>query len=356
LYADSKHRDLRVLIVRLGAMGDILHALPGASALRVAHPDWTLGWAVEPRWQGLFRAAAESEARGAAMPLVDRLHLVNAKSWGRRPFHAETLGEIRRLRRELRESRYDVCVDLQGAVRSAVIGRWARAARMIGEDQPREAMARWWFSERVATTGRHVIEQATDVLNAIAGDCLPPASPLLPRDAAAEGWVESLLHGRVAAPFAVISPGAGWGAKRWPAERYGLVAKGLAARGLGVVVNAGPEEAHLATELVRASGGIALPAIPTLGELIELTRKSSLLIAGDTGPLHLACALGKPVVGIFGPTDPGRNGPFGCEFRVLRHPESKRDHSRRSQPEAGLLTITPEGVLAAAGELLEVNG
>jgi len=227
---------------------------------------------------------------------------------------------------------------------------------MIGEDQPREAIARWWFSERIVTTGRHVIEQATDVLNAIVRDRLPTAPPLLPRNAAAEVWVESLLHGRVAAQFALISPGAGWGAKRWPAERYGLVAKGLASRGLGVVVNAGPEEAQLATELVRASGGIALPAIPTLGELIELTRKSSLLIAGDTGPLHLACALGKPVVGIFGPTDPDRNGPFGCEFRVLRHPESKRDHSRRSEPEAGLLTITPETVLQAADELLKANG
>jgi len=120
LFADSKHRDLRVLIVRLGAMGDILHALPGASALRAAHPDWTLGWAVDPRWQALFRAGVGSEARGTAMPLVDRLHLVNAKSWGRRPFHPETLGEIRGLRRELRESHYDVCLDLQGAVRSAV--------------------------------------------------------------------------------------------------------------------------------------------------------------------------------------------------------------------------------------------
>ncbi len=337
-------------------MGDILHALPGASALRAAHPDWTLGWAVEPRWQALFRARAESETRGTAMPLVDRLHLVSAKSWGRRPFHPETLSEIRSLRRELRESHYDVCVDLQGAVRSAVIGRWAGAARMIGEDQPRENLARWWFSERIVTTGRHVIEQATDVLNAIVRDRLPSVPPLLPRNAAAEAWVESLLHGRDAAPFALICPGAGWGAKRWPAERYGLVAKGLASRGLGAVVNAGPEEARLATELVRASGGIALPAIPTLGELIELTRKSSLLIAGDTGPLHLACALGKPVVGIFGPTDPDRNGPFGCEFRVLRHPESKRDHSRRSEPEAGLLTITPEAVLQAADELLKANG
>jgi heptosyltransferase-1 len=227
---------------------------------------------------------------------------------------------------------------------------------MIGEDQPREKAARWFFGERVATTGRHVIEQSTEVLNAIAEETLPSAPSLLPRDSAAEAWVESLLRSRVKPPFVIINPGAGWGAKRWPVERYGAVAKGLAEAGYGVVVNAGPEEVQLAGELVATSGGAAIFAVPTLGELIELTRRSSLTIAGDTGPLHLACTLGKPVVGIFGPTDPARNGPFGCEFRVLRHPESKRDHSRRSEPEAGLLTITPEEVLEAAGELLKGHG
>jgi heptosyltransferase-1 len=157
----------------------------------------------------------------------------------------------------------------------------------------------------------------------------------------------------VRAPIALINPGAGWGAKRWPAERYGFVAKELSCRGFGVVVNIGPDEVGLGEQLLAASGGTAVVATPTLGQLIELTRRSSLLIAGDTGPLHLACALGKPVVGIFGPTDPARNGPFGCEFRVLRHPESKRDHTRRIEPEAGLLTISPEEVLAAAEELLK---
>jgi len=284
------------------------------------------------------------------------VHLVNAKLWGRRPLHPETLSDIRRLRRELREQHYDVCVDLQGAIRSAVIGRWARTARMIGEDQPRERAARWWFDERVATTGRHVIEQAIEVLDRVAGEQLPIVSPLLPRDAAAEAWVELLLHGAVKPPFVLINPGAGWGAKRWPTERYGIVAKRLAALGYGVVVNVGPEEVDLAVELVAASGGAAVPVNPTLGQLIALTRKSSLTIAGDTGPLHLTCALGKPVVGIFGPTDPARNGPFGCEFRVLRHPESKRDHSRRNHPEAGLLTITPEAVVEAAAELLKEHG
>jgi heptosyltransferase-1 len=347
LSVDAK---FRLLIVRLGAMGDILHALPAVTALRLAHPDWVVGWAVEPRWQGLLRASTGVSERSDGMPLVDRIHLVDAKRWARRPLHPETLADIGRVRRELRAVKYDICVDLQGAVRSAMIGRFAGAARMVGEDRPREGAARWLFGERVATTGRHVIEQAVEVANAVAGERLRPVPPLLPWDCGAEDWVDSLgLSSRVA----VVNPGAGWGAKRWPAARYGLVAKGLAALGYGVVVNTGPEERELGAEVVAASGGLAVPVSPSLGELIALTRRCSLMVAGDTGPLHLACALGKPVVGVFGPTDPERNGPFGCEFRVLRHPESRRDHSRRSEPEAGLLTIAPDEVLAAAEDLLK---
>jgi heptosyltransferase-1 len=333
-------------------MGDILHALPAATALRAAHPEWQIGWAVEPRWEGLFRAGSPA-ARGPGMPLVDRVHLIDPKRWGRQPLRPATLQDMARARRELKDARYDVCVDLQGAVRSAVIGRWAGASRMIGEDDPRERAARWIFGERVATTGRHVIQQAIEVLEAIAGDKLPVVRPALPLDPEAARWVESVVGGRVRAPFVLINPGAGWGAKRWPAERYGWVAKELGGRGFGVVVNVGPDDVELGRQLVSVSDGAAVAVHPTLGELVELTRRASLLIAGDTGPLHLACALGKPVVGIFGPTDPARNGPFGCEFRVLRHPESKRDHTRRSEPEAGLLTITAEEVVAAAEELLK---
>jgi heptosyltransferase-1 len=350
---DTKFAGLRVLIIRLGAMGDILHALPAVTALRQAHPDWVIGWAVEPRWQQLLRVDEAVASRSEKMPLVDLMHLVDAKAWGRRPLHPQTLGDIGRTRKELRGARYDVCVDLQGAVRSAMIGRWAGAGRMIGEDRPREKVARWLFGERVPTAGRHVIQQAIEVVDAVAGENLPEVEPILPRDAEAEAWVDCFVVGKIHEPFVLISPGAGWGAKRWPAERYGAVAKSLAAAGYGVVVNTGPEEAGLASDLVTASGGVAVAVNPSLGELIALTRRCSLTIAGDTGPLHLASALGKPVVGIFGPTDPARNGPFGGDFRVLRHPESKRDHSRRSAPEAGLLTISPEAVLEAANELLK---
>jgi len=352
---------LRLLVVRLGAMGDILHSMPAVTALRQAHPDWVIGWAIEPQWRGLFCAdgcephassihpsAPTACAPGTpGMPLVDRLHVVPAKQWARSPLKPTTLWDIRRVRCELRAMRYDVAVDMQGAVRSAMVARWARTRTVFGEAKPREFAAKWLFDKKVATQGVHVIEQSLEVANAIFAESLPMTLPLLPRDPAADTKAAELQQ-----PFVLLSPGAGWGAKRWPADRYGSVAKRIAEAGFGVMINSGPAEEHLAHAIAENSGGAARVLSLGLTELIAVTRRASLAIAGDTGPLHLACALGKPVVGIYGPTDPARNGPFHCPNRVLRHPESVRDHSRRSEPEAGLLTITPEAVTDAALSLL----
>ena len=337
---------LRVLVVRLGAMGDILHSMPAVTALRQAHPGWFIGWAIEPQWRGLF--CANGCAPGTlGMPLVDQLHILPAKRWAKAPLSVSTWRDIRRVRQELRDARYDLAVDLQGAVRSAMFARWARTGRVIGEEQPRELAARWLFNERVATRGAHVIEQSLEVASTIANENLAMTMPLLPSDPKAEQRANE-----IPLPFVLLSPGAGWGAKRWPAERYGAVAGRLAKSGYHVVVNSGPAEEYLAQEIVATSGGAVRTLSPEMADLIAVTRRASLAIAGDTGPLHLACALGTPVVGIFGPTDPARNGPFHCRSRVLRHAESKRDHTRRREPEAGLLTITPEAVTEAALSLL----
>lgn len=327
-------------------MGDILHAMPAVAALRQAHPHWCIGWAVEPRWQALLAGS------DGAMPLVNRIHLVTAKAWTRAPFHRATLQQIGVLRHALRSEPYDVCIDLQGAVRSALVGRLAGAKRMIGEDNPRERPARWFFGERVKTRGIHVIDQAVEVCDAVAGDRLAAVLPALPEVAEANAWADSMLRTLPPGPVVLLSPGAGWGAKRWPPDRYGAVAASLHAEGCAVLVNGGPEEQSLIAEVVRSSGGVVHAPQFTLERLIALMRRVCLIIAGDTGPLHLACALGKPVVGIYGPTDPARNGPYGVPFRILRHPESKRDHTRHAAPEAGLLTITPDRVLQAATELL----
>ena len=297
------------------------------------------------------RAEARTYQTHPARPVVDRLHLAPTRDWRKSPLSSKTLHEIRDLRRALRAGEYDTVIDLQGAVRSAVIGRMAGCPRLIGEDAPRERAARWLFTERVKTHGAHVIEQDVELASAVAGDDLQPAVPWLPVDPAAEAWVDGILGLDDSRPAVLINPGAGWGAKRCPVERFAAVAQGLTDRGLRVLVNAGPGEEPLAQAVVQAAGAaVALKC--SLEQLIALTRRVALAIAGDTGPLHLACALGRPVVGIYGPTDPSRNGPFGTRFRVLRSPESRRDHTRHAQPEAGLMTITPQDVLRAADELL----
>ena len=359
--------NIRLLVVRLGAMGDILHALPAVTALRLAHPTWQIGWVVDPRWQALLKAGTEgpgnqgtrkqgaeiSAVRGSAMPVVDRLHFASTRAWKRRPLTVKTAAEINALRCELRTANYDAVVDLQGAIRSAAIVRLAGCPRRIGEAKPCEWPAHWLFTERVRTRGAHVIEQDVELASAVAGDALTPAEPLLPVDPQAESWCDAWLaasFGGEPRPIVFIAPGAGWGAKRWPPERYAVVAEGLKQRGFHVLANSAPGEEQLAATIT--AGGAAVPLSTTLPQLIALTRRIALCIAGDTGPLHLACALGRPVVGIYGPTDPSRNGPFGTRAKVLRSPGSRRDHSRRAAPDPGLLTIAPEDVLRAADELL----
>jgi heptosyltransferase I len=346
LHTQSK---FRLLVVRLGAMGDILHALPAVTALRQAHPEWVIDWVAEPRWQALF-TAEDSLGRVTSQPLVNRLLFAPTREWRKAPLSSATLKEIKLLRHALRAGCYDTVLDLQGAVRSAVIGRLAHCRRVIGEDAPRERPARWLFTERVATRGAHVIEQDVELASAVAGDDFTPARPWLPIDPAAEAWADGILSPDSRQRAVLINPGAGWGAKRWPMERHAAVVQGFINRGCRVLVNAGPGEERLADAIVQSTAG-AIVLSSTLGQLIALTRRIALCVAGDTGPLHLACALGRPVVGIYGPTDPSRNGPFGTRFRVLRSPESRRDHTRHAEPEAGLLTIQPEAVLRAADEL-----
>lgn len=339
-------------------MGDILHALPAVTALRAAldrsQPASSIGWAIEPQWAPLLCAdsVGETSQRGPQMPVVDRLHRVPAKGWARKPLSMSTLKQIQELRRALRAQRYDVCVDLQGAIRSAWIGRMAQAPRMIGEANPREPVARWLFRERIETTGVHVVEQAMEVVHGVLKENLPYQAPALPVDPIAESWCDRWLAERGVERFVMMNPGAGWGAKRWPAERYAAVAAELERMGFATVVNIGPGESELADIFRTGKNVRAFPMSGSIGELIACTRRASLFFGGDTGPLHLAAALNVPVVGVYGPTNPDRNGPYGTHAQVLRHPASRRDHTRRSEPEAGLLTITVEDVVEAAQQIL----
>jgi heptosyltransferase-1 len=265
--------------------------------------------------------------------------------------------EMRTMRRGLREAGYDIAIDLQGSLRSAVTMRWSDATRQIGEDRPREPVARFFYRERVRHSGAHVIEQDLELAGAIFGDRLSYVPPPFPIDSQAQAWVEETLRQNHAQRYALLLPGAGWGAKRWPLQFYGHVAAGLRKLGFHSFLNVGPGEEALGEQAQSASAGSSTAVSPTLPQLIELLRRVTLCVGGDTGPLHLACALQVPSVGIYGPTDPARNGPFydpakPVPHSVVRSPNSLRDHARRTAPEAGLLTITPQDVLAAIERVL----
>lgn len=344
----------RVLIVRLGAMGDILHALPAVTALRAAHPEWRIDWVVEPRWAALLAAGDDlpEMPRSERRPLLDQVIFAPTKKWGKRLLSLETLGEIRELRRQLRAAKYDAVLDLQGAIKSAVVSAMAGSRRVIGNSKPRERTARFFYNESVHTVGVHVIEQGIELASRAAGGPLKDQGSLLPVSTEAEKWCDALLAKAAGRKIVLINPGAGWGAKCWPWERYAEVANTLVVEGCEVLLNAGPGEEELAGRIADATNGKAQTIVCTIEQLLALTRRISLLIAGDTGPLHLACALGKPVVGIYGPTAPDRNGPYGTLYKVLRNPASKRDHRRLKETEAGLLTINANDVLSAATELM----
>ncbi len=345
----------RLLIVRLGAMGDIIHTLPAAAALRAAFPDAAIGWVVEERWAELLatRSVSRSGPRTPERPLVDHIHAVNTKSWRTSMTSAQTWKKIATAVREVRREKYEVAIDFQGAIRSAMIARISGANAIYGFTQPRETPARTLYTRRVTARGTHIIEQNLSLAEEVAGRALPTPGAVFPHDEAAEQECEHRLQESGIKKFALLNPGAGWGAKRWPAERYGEVAKEIASHGLKPLINFGPGEEDLAQTVQRASNGRAEMVSSSLAQLIALTRRASLFIGGDTGPLHLAAALSVPVVAIFGPTDPARNGPFGTNSVVLRSPSSQTSHKRRPQPEEGLLEITVDQVITAARQLLE---
>ena len=350
----------KILIVRLGAMGDILHALPAATAIRAALPNATIGWLIEERWSELLTAQGRKASPNSVSPqkpVVNNIHTVDTRRWRRHFFRPSATAEIFGALGRVRRIGYDFALDFQGAIKSGLFALGGGAAIIAGFADPRESGARFFYRKKIQRHGEHVIEQnhalAAQALKAVLGGCeLKLHAPLLPVDPAAEAWADSEIARLGIASFAIINPGAGWGAKQWPPERFGEVARALAAHNIKTLVNAVPDEAELARAVVEAGGGNAFELRCTIGQLIALTRRARIFIGGDTGPLHLAAALEVPVVGLYGPTDPGRTGPYGTRSIPLRHPESETTFSHHRETEAGLLKITTEEVISAARHLL----
>jgi heptosyltransferase I len=348
----------RLLVVRLSAMGDVLHAMPSVAALRDLFPHARIGWVIEERWAELLCSpdATRCGPRSERRPLVDFVHTVDTHAWRAALFSDATWSAVRNSIQSMRGTQYDVAIDFQGAVRSAILARLSGAPVVYGFTQPRENAASMFYTRQVQATGTHVVKQNLSLAGALVGGDLSFIAAELPRDQSAEKTVTEKLKLLPADSYAILNPGAGWGAKQWPPDRYGEVARKLAEKtGLQSLINFGPGEEQLARATELASHGAARALTTSISELIALTRRARLVIAGDTGPMHLAAILGIPVVAIFGPTNPVRNGPFGTSSVVLRNAASVTSHSRVPHPEQGMLEIGPDDVVAAAINLLGQN-
>jgi lipopolysaccharide heptosyltransferase I len=328
---------VRALVVRLSSIGDVVHTLPAASALH-AH-GWEVGWAVEP----------------AARPLLEA-HPALAHVTLLPPARRFRVGPARAAVASLRSQRYDVALDFQGLWKSAAWARLSGAPRVVGWSWRwrREPLSAALARERVElpATVTHVIDENLALLRPLGIDAVGGREFGLPRFQAEGEAVDRGLAqaGVAAADLVILNPGGGWPEKLWPAESFGALARALRDRGLRPLVSWGPREDMLADRVVAASGGAAARCFPTtLRELVELARRARLVVAGDTGPLHLACAVGTPVVGLFGPTDPARNGPFAAADQVLRVPPlaaTTREH--RFRVASGSMTgIGVDQVMAA---------
>jgi heptosyltransferase-1 len=335
----------RILIVRLSALGDIVHALPVLNRLREAFPEAQIDWLVEQNY-----AATLALATG-----LTRRVIVRAGNEGELPdavMFATGLGYVRAAK-FLRSERYDAALDLQGLLKSAVWARTSGARRVIGFDRDhlREPLAASFYTDTVMPDASgHVIRKNLSILQALQIEPGPPELALVPH--ATPEMIRTIQTAGGSDGYVVINPGAAWPNKCWPPERFAAVAKLLRDRtGLHSLVTWGPRERPLADAVAQASGGAATTAPATsVSDLAALMRSAALVIAGDTGPLHIGAAVGAPIVGLFGPTRPERNGPWEPRDEVLSRAETcVCHHKRRCRRGAPCINqITVDDVLLAA--------
>jgi heptosyltransferase-1 len=312
----------RVLIVKLGALGDIVHAIPVAAALRRAFPAARIDWLVSARHHDILDL----------VPVIDRRIVINDRSG------AGDGTSIWSAIRELRRSQYDVALDLQGLVKSAFFARASGAGRVIGfaSHYVRERLARPFYTEVHDPGGggmyhpdeTHVVWTNLGLLEPLGVRSAAPEFPIARVESDVAREIADQTRGR----YALLNPGAAWPTKRWPAARLAAVAGALRDRhALSSIVVWGPNEEPLAKEVVASSGGAAMLSPRTsIADLVALCRGASLFISGDTGPAHIAAAVGAPIVGIYGPTRPSRNGPWAAgDVTVSRDAVCQCHHLRR---------------------------
>ena len=328
---------MKALVVRLSSIGDVVHTLPALAALH-GH-GWEVDWLVEP----------------PGLPLVEGNPLV-ARTVSLPKAKALSLRLVRETLAALKAVPADVALDFQGLWKSAFWARFCGAPRVLGyrRAERKEGLSAWLMTERVrgAPNATHVIDQNLALLAPLGIVASGLREFPLPTPPAARKAVDGGLAALGLGDFVVLNPGGGWASKLWPAEAFGALARGLRARGLESLVSWGPGEEALADRVVAASEGAARKCFPTsLLEYVELARRARVVLAADTGPLHLACAVETPVVALFGPTDPARNGPFAAADIVVRRlPPCAPCYRRGCSVHGGVMDRIPVEEVAAAVE------
>lgn len=301
-----------VLVVRLGAMGDLLHALPAAASLKHSFPERPLTWVVEAAWRPLLEGN----------PFIDRIVVLDRK---RPAAWLQTL-------RDLRARSYSVAVDFQGLIKSGVVAGLSRAESIVGFDDCRERQASWFYSRAVHTGTGHVVDRNLELAQAAGASNLLRTFPI------PSGKPEGQLPDK---GFVLASPLAGWASKQWPMEYYAELASMLARKlNLMLVLN-GPPSARV---LLTAVPNVVVH-LSSLSGLIDATRRAVAVVGVDSGPMHLAAALGKPGVAIFGPTDPVRNGPYGGTLTVVRSGEAVTSYKRGGLIDLSMRAVKPQLVM-----------
>ena len=348
---------MRILIVKLGSIGDIVHTLPSLAAIRRALPRAEISWVVERRSAEILRDN----------PFLNRLIEVDTKALRRWPVSGETLLAPRQQLRRLRASTFDIALDFQGLLKSAAIARLSGAPRRYGfaREHLREPASRFLLTDTVRVPSRtHIIRKNLALaagalrlqVSEVAGDFAFPVG-ISRRDELEAGEIIS----RVGERFVLLNPGGGWPTKLWSAERFGALADALwTHHGLPSVVTYGPGERALAETVTKASRatGAAAACSPSLKGFYALARRAALYVGGDTGPTHLAVAAGTPVVGLFGPTEWWRNGSPRAEDICVEREDigCRTDCHRRACSNWICMDIEVGRVLEAAGERLRRAG
>ena len=322
----------RFLIVRLGSLGDVVHAIPAVAALKRRHPAAIIDWVVDPRYVGLVNLVTVVDS---VFPFDPRRSLAAFSTW----------------RQIGRGIHYDAAIDLQGLLKSAVLARLVGARRTIGfsREHLREPLARLLYSQTIDPgDAPHVIQKGIGLMRAVGVDDPSIAFPLsIPRSSAAEAVTARIGSG----DYALINPGAAWPNKRWPPDRFGQLATAIRQRhGLRSVVLWGPGEDAAASAIAAASRGAAEPAPPTsITDIVALAKGARLMVSGDTGPLHIAAAVGTPIVALFGPTRAERNGPwFASDMSISRFDRCVCHYERQCRRDRPCIDdISVEEVLAA---------